>query len=375
MKRIGNIYERIYDIENIKLAIIKASNGKRTHKHVAPILESPNYYAGKVQKLLMDKTYIPAKPKIKTIQDASSGKIREIFKPNFYPDQIIHWALMLQLEPIIMKGMYEYTCGSVPNRGTSYGQKMIRLWLDNDRKHTKYCLKMDVTKFYPSIDNELLKKAFRRKIKDKDCLWLIDSIIDINQGQPIGFFTSQWFANFFLEGLDHYIKEELGIKYYVRYVDDLVMFGNNKKKLHKARKAIIEYCDSLKLNIKESWQVFRVDKRDVDFLGMRFYRNRTTLRSRNSLRIRRRAVKISKKGYLNEKDASAIISYWGWMKRSDSYGYYHKYIKPHVTIKQARKVVSVNAKIRANNERGVTPQRPYAPRIQASSVRKGANRL
>lgn len=306
---------------------------------------------------------MPSKPIIKTIQDNSSGKIRTIHKPNFYPDQIIHWSLMLQVEPIIMKGMYIYNCGSVKGRGTTYAQKAVRKWLDKDPRNTKYCLKMDIRKYYPSINNEILKQMFRRKIKDKDCLWLIDTIIDGNQGQPIGYYTSQWFANFYLEGLDHYIKETLGVKYYVRYVDDLVLFGSNKKKLHKVRKSISEYAGALKLSIKDNWQVFRVDKRDVDFVGVRFYRNKTTLRRRNALRIRRRMKKIKRKGYLDDKDASAVISYWGWIKRTDSYGYYHKYVKPIVSIKLARKVVSINAKIRENNKRGITHQSPYVARL------------
>lgn len=235
LKRTGYIYPKVYDINNIKRAIHCASKDKKEHRYVKEILENSDYYASKIHELLKGKEYRPTKPTIKIIQDASSGKVRTIHKPNFFPDQIIHWALMLQLQPILMKGMYKYNCGSVPNRGTSYGQKVVRKWMDTDRKHTKYCLKMDVSKFYPSIDNDILKQMFRRKIKDRDCLWLIDSIVDSNQGQPIGYYTSQWFANFFLEGLDHYIKEELGVKYYVRYVDDLVLFGNNKKTLHKVR--------------------------------------------------------------------------------------------------------------------------------------------
>lgn len=363
MKRIGYIYPKIYDIENIKEAIYNASKGKRSHKYVKKVLNDIDYYAVKVQVMLKNKSYMPSKPIIKTIQDNSSGKIRTIHKPNFYPDQIIHWSLMLQVEPIIMKGMYIYNCGSVKGRGTTYAQKAVRKWLDKDPRNTKYCLKMDIRKYYPSINNEILKQMFRRKIKDKDCLWLIDTIIDGNQGQPIGYYTSQWFANFYLEGLDHYIKETLGVKYYVRYVDDLVLFGSNKKKLHKVRKSISEYAGALKLSIKDNWQVFRVDKRDVDFVGVRFYRNKTTLRRRNALRIRRRMKKIKRKGYLNDKDASAVISYWGWIKRTDSYGYYHKYVKPIVSIKLARKVVSINAKIRENNKRGITHQSPYVARL------------
>lgn len=361
MKRIGYIYEKIYDLENIKEAIWQASLGKRHQKRVSVILNDVEYYAYRVQKLLINKSYVPSRPVVKEIKD--SGKRRVIYKPNYYPDQIIHWALMLQIQPIIMKGMYEYSCGSVPNRGTSYGQRAIRKWLDNDYKNTKWCLKMDIKKFYPSINNEILKQMFRRKIKDKDCLWLIDTIIDGIEGQPIGFFTAQWFSNFFLEGLDHFIKEKLGVKYYVRYVDDLVLLGSNKRKLHKVRREVERYLNSIKLELKDNWQVFHTDKRAIDFLGLRFFRNKTILRKKTALRIRRRVGKIKRKGYLTEKDASAIISYWGWIKRSNSFNFYHKYVKSVVPIKLAREAVSINAKIRANKERGTTSQQYYIARL------------
>lgn len=363
MKRQGFIYEKIYNIENIREAIRKASIGKREQIRVKAILENMDYYAYSIQNMLANKTYVPTNPQIKVIRDGVNQKTRKIYKPNFYPDQIIHWALMLQVEPIIMRGMYEYNCGSVPGRGTSYAQSAIRKWLDNDSRNTKWCLKMDIKKFYPSINGEILKKMFRSKIKDRDCLWLIDEVINSNDGQPIGFYTAQWFSNFFLEGLDHFIKQELGLKYYVRYVDDLVLLGANKKKLHKAREEIEKYLKGINLSLKENWQVFSVSHRAIDFLGLRFYRDKTTLRRRNALRIRRRMKKIRKKGYLTEKDASAVISYWGWIKRSDSYYFYHKYVKPVASIKLARKVVSVNAKIRENRKRGISTQQYYVARL------------
>ncbi|MBB6451973.1 hypothetical protein HNQ94_000394 [Salirhabdus euzebyi] len=360
MKRHGYIYDKICDLDNIRHAMMKASLGKRKQTRVKAILENIDYYAFQIQKMLKNQTYTPTKPQIKIIEDGANKKTRTICKPNFYPDQIIHWSLMLQVEPIIMKGMYEYNCGSVPNRGTSYGQKAIRKWLDTDRKNTKYCLKMDVKKFYPSIDNEVLKSMFRRKIKDTNCLWLIDTIIDSNIGQPIGFFTSQWFANFFLEGLDHFIKEKLGVHYYVRYVDDLVLLGPNKKKLHKVRSAIQTYLESIKLKAKENWQVFKIENRAIDFLGLRFFRDKTILRKRNALRIKRRIRKIERKGFLTDKDASAIISYWGWIKRSNSFSFYHTIMKQIVNIELARKVVSMNAKIR--NHQG----RRFVAKLQAT---------
>lgn len=340
MKRTGYIYDKICDIENIKTAIMKASLGKRNKRYVKQIIKNMDICAQLISDMLKDKLYIPSPYTIKKIVDGTSGKERTIFKPRFYPDQIIHWSLMLQIQPLLMRGMYAYNCGSVPGRGTSHGQKAIRKWLDSDYKGTKYCLKMDIKKYYPSIDNDILKQAFRKIIKDKDCLWLIDQIIDSSEGLPIGNFTSQWFANFFLQRLDHYIKEKLQAKYYIRYIDDLVIFDGNKRKLHKDRINIDRYLYGINLKLKENWQIFKVSKRPVDFLGLKFYYEKTTLRKKSALRIKRRAKKIRKKGHLTYIDACAMISYWGWIKRSDSMQFYDKNIKPIINLQQARKVVS-----------------------------------
>lgn len=344
MKRVGYIFEEICDLKNIKWAIIESSRKKRKRKSVKKILLNTDKYAREIQALLRKKAYTPAPYTEKTIMDGICKKIRTIHKPRYYPDQIIHWALILQIRPILMRGMYEYSCGSIPGRGTALGQKTLRRWLDKDYKGTRYCLQIDIKKFYPSIQNEFLKGKFRKIIKDKDCLWLIDTIIDSHQGLPIGNYTSPWFANFYLQGLDHFIKEKLGVKYYIRYTDDMILLGPNKKKLHKSRDEIEECLKKEGLLLKGNWQVYKVNDRPIDFLGLRFYRDKTILRKRTALRIRRRMAKIRKKGYLCYKDACAVISYWGWIKRSNSYDFYHKYVKPVATIKQARKVVSEHGK-------------------------------
>lgn len=345
MKRIGNIYGNIYDIENIKTAIMKASLGKRHRKYVKKVLDNQNFYAEKIRDMLLKQEYIPSPYTIKRIYDGARKKERIIYKPQFYPDQIIHWALILQIKDIIMRGMYEYNCGSVPKRGTSYGQKYLRKILNKDTKGTKYCLKMDVKKFYPSVDKEILKSIFRQDIKDKQCLWLIDQIAESgDDGLPIGNYTSQWFANYFLQRLDHFIKEDLHAKYYIRYIDDLVILGSNKRKLHRMQQAIAAYLGTINLTMKGDWQVFRVDDRAIDFLGLRFFRDKTILRKSNALRIKRRMRKIKRKPRLNYLDSCAVVSYWGWVKRSDSYHFYGKYIKSITSVGQAKKKVSEYAR-------------------------------
>ena len=341
MKRAGNIYEKIVNKENIRKAILNASKGKKNRKSVIQILDNMNYYVDDIHNILVNKTYIPS-PYVKMlIHDGARKKERIIYKPRFYPDQVIHWALMQQIQPLLEKGMYEYCCASVPNRGIHYGANYIKKILVRDRKNTKYALKLDVKKFYPSIDKEIMKRKFMKIIKERDTLDLIDIIIDSSEaGLPIGNYTSQWFANFYLQDLDHFIKEKLKVKYYLRYMDDMILFHRNKKELHKIKDKIEILLKKEDLKLKENWQLFKVASRPIDFIGYRFYRGHTTLRRGNFLRIKRRAKRIYKKKYVTLTDASAMISYYGWLKHCNCYNFKQKYIKPYINIKKLKGVVS-----------------------------------
>lgn len=347
MKRIGNIFDNVTKLGNIESGIMHASRGKTKRPKVERILDSPTFYALQIQKMLKEKSYIPSPYYEMKIRDGAKKKERTIFKPEFYPDQCIHWALMLQLEPILLKGMYDYCCASIKGRGINYGMRYIKKILVRDRKYTKYCLKLDIKHFYPSVNKEILKKKFRKKIKDPDMLWLIDSIIDSSkEGLPIGNYTSQWFANFYLEDLDHYIKETLKVKYYIRYMDDMVLFSNNKKELKKVKLAIDDFLKKEDLRIKENWALFKTESRPLDFLGYRFYRGYTTLRRGNFLRIKRRIKKIYKKENLNYHDSCAVISYLGWIKHSDSYNYRQRYIEPYINLEACKEVIRNEARKR-----------------------------
>ena len=310
MKAKGNIYCKICEKSNIEKAIINASKEKRNRNDVKKVFCNMEYYTTELQEMLSNKAYIPSPYKEKKIYDGANKKERVIFKPQFYPDQCIHWALMLQIQDILGRGMYDYCCASVKGRGIHYGAKYVKKILVRDRKNTKYCLKLDIKKYYPSINKEILKHKFRRIIKCRDTLDLMDLIVDSSKnGLPIGNFTSQWFANFYLQDLDHFIKEQLKVPYYIRYMDDMVLFHRNKKELRKIKEKVEEFLKKEDLLLKGNWQLFRTNSRPLDFLGYRFYRGYTTLRRGNFLRIRRRLKKISKKQNLSVKDASAVISY------------------------------------------------------------------
>lgn len=320
MKRIGNLWEKIIDKNNIQLAIYNASKGKRNRRVVQKILNNIVFYTNEIQKILIDG-YIPNQYKKKKIFDGARQKERIIYKPKFYPDQIVHWCLMQVIEDVIQKGMYKFCCASVKGRGELYATKYIEKILIKDRKNTKYYIKLDIKKFYPSINKEILKNKFRNIIKDRNTLILMDAIVDSfeDSGVPIGNYTSQHFANYYLQNLDHYIKENLKAKYYCRYMDDIIIFGANKKKLHKMLDEIILFLKKEKLEVKKNYKVAKTDACLIDFIGRRFGRGYTILRDTTFLRFKRRIKKVSKKKYINFKDATAVISYYGILKHTNSY--------------------------------------------------------
>lgn len=186
MKRKGNIYEEICKVENVKKAILKATNRKKYRIEVQEVYNNIDFYTLELQKMLLNKTYMPSEYIEKKIYDGARQKERIIYKPKFYPDQCVHWCLMLNIERLLARGMYDYSCACVKNRGILYGVKYIKKILVRDRKNTKYCLKLDIKKYYPSVNKEMLKRKFMRIIKDRDVLDLVDLIINSSkQGLPI----------------------------------------------------------------------------------------------------------------------------------------------------------------------------------------------
>ncbi|MBQ0014660.1 MAG: RNA-directed DNA polymerase [Oscillospiraceae bacterium] len=338
MKRYGYLYEKIYNKDNLRRAIINASNGKHNRENVRYILNNIDHYTDILYALLVEEMFEPSPYNCFTIYDQSSNKEREIFAPKFFPDQVVHWAIMQVIQPYLELPMYHLSCGSRPYKGAHYGKRYLEKWLKNDIKHTKYCLKLDIRKFYPSIKQSKLMDLLDCKFKDEKLLNLLYSIISSTEnGIPIGNYTSQWFANYYLTPLDNYIKCDLRIKYYIRYMDDMVILGSNKKELHKTKIKIERFLNDYGLSLKDNWQVFRVDDRSIDFMGFRFYHNRTILRKRTALRIRRKFRRASKN--LNYKNASACMSYMGWVKSADMKNFYLKYISPYFNIKMAKEVI------------------------------------
>lgn len=325
MKIYGNLFERIADINNIVRAHLNARKGKTKDKAVRRVDRDILGHCVKIRQMLLNKTFTTSAYHLFEIEDR--GKRREIAELPYFPDRIIQWAILQVIEPIFCKHFIPTTYAAIPRKGTHAALTKVRNDLLNDPSGTKYCLKLDVKKFFPNIDKAILKSLFRRKFKDKDLLWLLDDIVDSYdkdspKGIPIGSYTSQYFGNFYLSYFDHWAKEQKHIKYYYRYMDDIVILSDSKEYLHRLREEIAEYLSgNLALTIKENWQVFPTAVRGIDFVGYRCFGRYTLLRTRTKRRLhqatKRLRRKTNKGKTLSRSDQSTVGSYCGILQWGD----------------------------------------------------------
>lgn len=307
MKRINNLYAQIISIENLQIADAKAQKSKGQQYGVQVHNKNKEANILKLHEMLKNKTYQTSTYDVFKVHEP---KEREVYRLPYFPDRITHHAIMHVLEPIFVATYTADTYSCIKKRGIHAASFALRRALKNE-KETTYCLKLDIKKFYPTIDHKVLKGLLRRKFKDKDLLWLLDEIIDSAQGLPIGNYLSQYLANFYLSYFDHHIKEVLKVKYYFRYADDLVILHHDKTYLHQLLKVIQKHFkDCLKLEVKENWQVFPVASRGIDFVGYVHYHTHVMLRKR----IKQNFARMLKK---NPNKAS-IASYKGWTNHCNS---------------------------------------------------------
>lgn len=369
-KSVNDLYEPMLEHSNVEDKFHKAAKGKTERPDVAAILNPKNIqqHVEKVIEQLSntapewydvpnpEKAWKPNRHGKVKINEGTGRKERSIEKPRYNYEQVVHHIVVSACYDIFMQGMYEFSCGSVPERGAHYGKKYIERWIRTDTKNCKYVLKMDIRHFFESVDHDVLKAWLEKKIRDKRMLHILNLIIDgSEQGLPLGFYTSQWLSNFMLQPLDHYIKEELHAVHYIRYMDDMVVFGRNKKELHRMRIAIDEFLGrELNLQMKGNWQVFRFDYierktgkrkgRPLDFMGFQFYHDKTILRESIMLRCTRKVNRVSKKNRITWYDATAILSYMGYLDHTDTYDMYLKRVKPHANVKKLKRIVSKHSK-------------------------------
>lgn len=307
MKREGNLYSKIISIENLQLADANAQKGKSTQYGIRLHNKGREENIKSLHETLAIREY---KTSEYTVFKIHEPKERLIFKLPYFPDRIVHHAIMNVLKPIFINCFTTDTYSCINGRGIHGASRAIIKSL-TDQPNTKYCLKLDIEKFYPSVDNEILKSLLRRKFKDKDLMCLLDEIIDSAEGLPIGNYLSQYFANFYLTYFDHWIKEIKKVNYYFRYADDIVILSSDKSHLHELLFEIDQYLKiNLNLEIKSNYQIFPVEARGIDFVGYKFYHSHTLLRKS----IKKRFAKKMK----NNPTKSTLASYYGWAKHCDS---------------------------------------------------------
>ena len=316
MKRLNNLYKNIYDINNINDADNKARKCKRNSYGVRKHDENRDLDNISLSESLKNQNYHTSKYTTYTIYEP---KERLIFRLPYYPDRITHHAIMNVMEPIWTKLFTRDTYSCIKGRGIHTLVQKLQKDLREDPVGTTYCLKLDIRKFYPSIDHDILKSIIRKKIKDEQVLQLLDEIIDSAPGVPIGNYLSQYFANLYLTYFDHWIKEVLKVKYYYRYADDIVLLSDSKEKLRTWFQNIDQYLtNKLKLQIKPNYQIYPVESRGIDFVGYVCYHKYTKIRKSIKLKIWKLVKAYKNKKIKEDTFKASITSYAGWLKYCNS---------------------------------------------------------
>lgn len=375
-KRVGFLYDLMVDKQFIKTCIIwGVKNKDKNRPDVKAALEDIDATVDRIYEVLETFGYMPTIPWTRQIRDNSSGKLRDIEIQPFDYDGIIHLCEVGVLIPVIMRGMHKWCCASVPTRGGRYMLEQNKKLVQRHPKNSKYVAVIDIKKFYPSIPQKRLIAALERKIKDKKFILLLAvtmacyepglkyalehnlspyDIVGEKVGLPIGFVTSQWEGNYYLEPLDRFILSLDGVKAETRYMDNIYIYASNKRKLHRALKAIREFLAAeLGLRIKEDWQIFPINARPVSTVGFRIYRDHVDIKPQNFLRIKRQSGRIQKK--INNhipippQQAASFLGKTAALKFCDSQKVKERYVYP-IGIHRLKRIISNDAK-RKNKER------------------------
>lgn len=361
MKTFKNLYQPLISEENIIEGLLYGAKHKRHRREVKWSFRNVNNVIERTQEVFQDDYYRFPIHEAKFISNRVLKKNRFVVRPNFIIEQIAQHSIMNLVRDDMLNSMYDFSCGSLPGRGGVYGQKYLIKQIRKIKKNKQdvYCLKLDVKHFFESIPIDMLFNKLENRYKDDRFLLQINKVLLANKiewageiytvGLPIGYYTSQWLANWYLSSLDHYIKHQLKAKIYVRYVDDLVILHNDKVVLKNIFNKIEEYLYSIGLEVKSNHQIFKFiefdDKgnsrtvRFIDFLGYKFYHNKTILRKGILKSAKRKAAHIKKKNRITYKDAQNLMSYIGYFSHANCKKTFEEYISSQVNIGACRKII------------------------------------
>lgn len=345
--KIKNVYDEICSFENLYKAYLNARKNKRFRDEVLGFTNNLEEYLFDIQKDLVNHTY-------------KVGQYREfyVYEPKKrlvmalpFKDRVIQWAIYQVINPMFSKGYITDSYACIEGRGTHQAVQRLHYWLKKvNRKPGKwYYLKLDISKYFYRIDHEVLVKMLQKKIQDKQLMKLLENIIFSETsfglelgtidpaerdkrvaqcGMPIGNLTSQMFANIYLNELDQYIKRELKVHHYIRYMDDMILLADDKKLLHEYKTLIDTFLnEKLKLNLNNKTAI-RPITLGIEFVGFKIWATHIKLRKSTALKMRRRLNSLKKqyfKGKVELSDVQATVnSYMGMMKYCNSYSLKNK---------------------------------------------------
>ena len=299
MKRLGNLYENVYKIENIMQAFNEVCRNTKNKRRVNQYKDFKCIYIYRIYNILKNKNYIVGPYSVFTIYEP---KRRRIVSQNMQDKIINHLVSRYILYPALIPCLIDCNVASRKNMGTRKGLEMFYKFqkICKAKYGTYYILKCDISNFFASINHDILKNKLSKKIKDTSALKIIFDIIDSDEnGLSIGNMTSQVLAIFYLNDLDHYIKEDLKIKYYVRYQDDFLLFHNSKLYLKECLDKIKDFLESEDLKLNPKSRLYKSTNNFI-FLGRNKYDKYAKYRSVNR--------KLKKRFYLYNSNKISLIS-------------------------------------------------------------------
>jgi len=321
LKTVKSLFNTIPTFDNLLLATRKARMGKRYKEKTSKFEENLENEIIKLQHELTTKTYRPGKYRSFDIYEPK----KRMISAAPYRDRVVHHALCNIIEPVFEPA---FIFDSYANRKGKGTHRAILKYQHFARTY-KYVLKADIQKYFPSIDHQTLKQAIRRKITCKDTLWLIEMIIDNSnpqepvfnlfpgddlftaserrRGIPIGNLTSQFFANIYLNAFDHFIKETLRCKAYIRYVDDFVIFSNSKNELWEILRKCALFLQNYRLVLHPKKSTVHRVRDGVEFLGHRVFPKCRLLKKQNIHRFKKRFRKMVRLFYAGKLTKEKLV--------------------------------------------------------------------
>lgn len=340
MKRIKNIMPLIYDWENIVIAWENACRNKRYREEVLKFNQNLEENLIGIQNDLIYGTYQVGRYREFYIHEPKKRLVMAL--P--FRDRVVQWAIYHQLIPYFDKRFIPDSFACRKGKGAHKAADRLEYWLRQvDRKPEKYYyLKLDIAKYFYRVDHDILMDILVKRIGDRELLHLLETIIrcestsfgiSLNKneeervdeiGMPLGNLTSQMFANLYLDELDQFCKQELGIHYYVRYMDDIIILGRDKKKLHRIKEDISFFLvENLRLSLNEKTTI-RPCSMGVEFVGYRLWATHRKLKKKTSRRMissARFLGKAKENGTISKEHyRGSVASYNGVLKHCESGG-------------------------------------------------------